>query len=565
MLTTSLVPYPAHCPRQAQTPRHNPRNHSRCPTQDRSLYSATVMGYNVHVPEAYDYLMRHLDRMATPYLFVGSGISRRYANLPDWEGFLRDLSKHLKRPFDYYRGRASKDLPKVASIIADDFYEIWWDKAEFSESRNKFGKMVDDRSLPLKIEISNKFEAAIDDLVIPAALEDEFELFKRVTVDGIISTNYDRLLSVAFPEFAVYTGQDELLFADPHGIAEIYQIHGSSTRPSTLVLTEDDYREFGERDVYLAAKLMTIFVEHPVIFLGYSMTDRNILQILKAILRALRNKGQDYLKERLIFVRWEDCGAVQVAPRTIQADEATLDVTEILVPQFREIFRALASRERAIPASMLRHLKSQVYELVKSNDPNGRLAMSTDIESPNDELKIVFGVAAKMTAKGLVGLTRFDLFDDVLGNPDRELPAEAVINEALPSPGFRKNMYVPYWKYLRNGDMLRSDGSLKEGIEVPDRIIFYMKREQGTLGARRCCNEVSMGGLLDSKGLEGVLKNPWDLVDVTRDVEGLRRFLIENKELRIEGRTSTCYAKLVVVYDWLMFGPPGLATGSADI
>ena len=75
----------------------------------------------------------------TPFLFAGSGITRRYYGLPDWVGLLTYFAGKVKKdPFAYrfYENKASEaehtaeKLPLVASYVEKDFNGAWFNNEE---------------------------------------------------------------------------------------------------------------------------------------------------------------------------------------------------------------------------------------------------------------------------------------------------------------------------------------------------------------------------------------------------------------------------------------------------
>lgn len=130
-------------------------------------------------------------------------------------------------------------------------------------------------------------------------------MLKKAIIDGIITTNWDTLTEMIFPDYTTFTGQDELIFSELYSIGEIYKIHGSVSNPESVILTSEDYDNFNDRYSYLAAKLLTVFVEHPIIFIGYSIEDKNIQDILRSVLKCLTPEKVDLIKDRLIFCSWE--------------------------------------------------------------------------------------------------------------------------------------------------------------------------------------------------------------------------------------------------------------------
>ena len=119
------------------------------------------------------------------------------------------------------------------------------------------------------------------------------------------TTNYDFFFEKLFDDYTPYVGQDQLVFSAIQGIAEIYKIHGSVSLPETLVINERDYEVFNDKSKYLAAKLMTIFMEYPIIYIGYSLTDQDIQKILNDILLCLPKDKADRLQERFVFVDYK--------------------------------------------------------------------------------------------------------------------------------------------------------------------------------------------------------------------------------------------------------------------
>ncbi|MCD6252531.1 MAG: hypothetical protein J7J29_09450 [Psychrobacter sp.] len=87
---------------------------------------------------------------SAPFLFIGSGFSRRYINMPDWKGLLSQFSK---KPFTRYLGMANDDIPKAALALANDFYEEWFEENENNKEVYESKSWLNKVETPLKYEI----------------------------------------------------------------------------------------------------------------------------------------------------------------------------------------------------------------------------------------------------------------------------------------------------------------------------------------------------------------------------------------------------------------------------
>lgn len=509
------------------------------------------------------WLTENLHGKGSPFLFVGSGMSRRYAGIESWEGLLRSFAEHLPFKYEYYKSKSNGDLPLTASHMAGDFSELWWRSDAFESSRALLSGAMAGVSSPLKSEIAAQMGRAIAEME-PGDLAEELALLQNATVDGIITTNYDQLLENVFPEFKVFIGQRDLLFAEPMGVGEIYKIHGCASEWDTMVLTSEDYAEFERRSAYLAAKLMTIFVEHPIIFLGYSISDRNVRQILTSILDCVTADNVGDLRDRLIFIEWKPGDETRVSSEMMLLGGTMLPLTRMSVPDFVGVFRALAGLRRAFPAKLLRSLKEHVYELISSNNPHEQLAV-LDIDDDVSNVDVVFGVGAaeRLGGSGYVGLSRLQLLDDIV-DEGASFDAHRIVHDTLPTllrgPGF-----VPVFKYLRQTGYLDENGAIRSDVEVDQKIRNVARKNTESMASSEYWSKqapqrlVGISGIADlrqKRGANAVFNLGACLDAALIDTGELRAFLKQSRNDLDSAFDRTQWGKLACLLDRLENGPP---------
>lgn len=500
------------------------------------------------------------DFKSAPFLFIGSGFSRRYLGLEDWKGLLKRFCNGYTNSFDYYFSTANSDIPKAAKLMSKDFAELWWKSEEFETSRDiykEYGDMIKESS-PLKFEIS-KYLIEINPLQEEELLKEIAE-FKKIVVDGIITTNWDRFLESIFDDYDVYIGQGDLINSNVQEIGEIYKIHGSVDDFNSLVLTNEDYDDFNSKNPYLAAKLLSIFMEHPIIFIGYSISDKNIQEILKSISQCVSESGLKRMENSIFLVEPLFNGEEDTIEKSyINIDNHNLPITHIRANNYSHIYKPLQTYQRKLSVKQLKQIKSQLYEIVKTNDPNNRIAL-IDIENDTDfrQVDFVLGIGIKsLHEKSLVGIDREDIIEDIVLN-NREFEPSDLINIALPR--ILKFQYrTPFNKYLHEGRYY--DGENRLIGEVPDRIRKNLNRistELNTYGVKYILEKRPhfeyLYDLKDPNILKAqILKYGKESIDI----EELEDILVDNYEDYandcLKGGTKSSYRTIVRIFDWLKY------------
>ena len=511
---------------------------------------------------------------AAPFLFVGSGFSRRYLELEGWAGLLSRFCEPIKE-FAYYRAKAGNKLPLAASYMADDYYEWWWSSAETSESRTVFADPVTERSDPLKYEIAKYLSGFGLQDVQASDYSDEIAAFAEISVDGIITTNWDFLIEECFPDYTVYVGQNELLFSNPQSIAEIYKIHGTATNPQSMVLTEADYEAFAEKNPYLAAKLVTIFVEHPIVFIGYSINDPHIQSIIMSIAQCLPQAKVAAFEQNLIFIQRVEIEEIpSIQKTTLQSGSFSVSLMVVKVASFKQVYGALSGRKRKVPARLLRFFKEQMYDFVQAPEASATKLAVVDFDRLNetDDIEFVVGVGAAarqgkldiaiqdaLAKRGYSGVTADEVFSDVV-QPKSSFEAVALLEGAYPALGRSHRTFLPVFRYLRAAGIDSAAALAGSGFLGAKKVV-------GKLNGQEYYLSVSYKSRFDNffagKTTQEIIDNASTLKEALLmlpfqdkniiDINDLREFLYKNRNVFVDSPYITAYRKLVCLYDKAMF------------
>jgi hypothetical protein len=320
-----------------------------------------------------------------PILFVGSGLSKRYFSGPSWDELLTHLSKEcpiIDKDYAYYKQTLKSQL-----LVGEEFAKLYQQWA-WAKGKNQFPADMFSDAVPVQAYIKFMIAEYLTSIT-PADLSAvggdgiaaEIAALQGIRPHAIITTNYDRFLELAFPEYQPVIGQSIIREA-PVLFGEIFKIHGCVSDYNSLVFTQQDYDEFIKKKKYLSAKLLTFFSEHPLLFVGYSASDPNIRAILSDIDEVIGPSGT--LIPNIYILEWRRDGAAEYRPareKLIAVEDArSVRVKAIESDDFEWVFSAFGSNQplNAVSPKILRALLHRSYDLVRHDIP--RRTVQADFE-----------------------------------------------------------------------------------------------------------------------------------------------------------------------------------------
>ncbi|MCR5205684.1 MAG: SIR2 family protein [Lachnospiraceae bacterium] len=504
----------------------------------------------------------------TPFIFAGSGITRRYYGLPDWSGLLSMFANKVKKDrFAYrlYEFKAKQEvenddiMPYIATLIERDFNEAWFEnQSDVRSGEERVDKAVENGVSPFKAEICAYIRSRKDAV---SDYEEEIKKLKNISknnISGIITTNYDEFFENIFDGYKTFVGQDELVFSQLQGIAEIYKIHGSVSREESIIINQEDYQLFYSKSKYLAAKLMTIFMEYPIIFIGYSMTDSDIRTILSNIVQCLPKEKMYLMQNRFVFVEYKpDEVDVVVSSHSMVLENKTIEMTKISLSDFGKLYDALSKKKASLPVKVLRRFKDDIYSFVLTNEPTEkmRVAPLDDDRIDEETLAITIGLAST----GTFGLARAvdaeKWYKNIICH-DLQYTSDQLLEYAYEELAKQNSRKIPIWYYLKQAKGTFTD-IINKAPKSYDEIVTQVsiERNKTAVGLRTMKEVWEQEKQNYKKALRLMGAIPYDKVNIDVLENVLTELFLKKPDClkTKDANIKSNIKRLIRIYDFLKF------------
>ena len=240
-------------------------------------------------------------------------------------------------------------------------------------------------------------------------------------------------------------------------------------------------------------------------------------------------------------------------------------ITVIKTDNFLDVYEAIESTKRKIPARILRYCKEQMYDLVKSNSPETKLAvLDIDQIENKDDVEFVVGVGIAREQEGLSkqgykGVHIDEIFLDII-NKDSKFNSSELLLEVYPSFIKLPNKYVPGYKYLRESgvnSLVELRGSQYSAVE---EILCRNERKDYRIQQYKKQFEESFKDKSTKEIIQSTTAEKATLIiplqdDKNIDIEEVKAFLQNHREnLKPGSAYATYFRKLICLIDLIEYG-----------
>lgn len=331
-----------------------------------------------------------------PIIFIGSGITQRYfSDAPTWDGLLKKIwdetnveQKYFSR-FHELESQYGEDTFSIYTTLADELENYY--NSNFYDEKVVINSLTPEEAhwkkiSPFKARVAEIFS----NLKVNESLKKEMRLFTLMLNKArlVVTTNYDEFIEKSLNHSIKVRVGNQGLFEPAGDLNELYKIHGSVKDPNSIMITSKDYETMERTSAIVNAKILSLLTESPILFLGYSLTDKNIQSLLTDLANNMPFEIEEAAKR---------IGVVQYEPNRTEIIESMRDTdygvyyTQLSTDNFSEIYDAVGSIDQGISPLEISKYQKAFKQIIDVKGQEGELdqVLTTfvDLEKLPQELK----------------------------------------------------------------------------------------------------------------------------------------------------------------------------------
>ncbi len=201
----------------------------------------------------------------------------------------------------------------------------------------------------------------------PFVLSDAHEALKELPWHSVITTNFDHLLARLYNRTEIIHQDNDYTEIDNGPKPPLVHIHGVKANPHTL--TAEDYREWQEKHPLLARFLEESLLKKTLLFVGFSMSDPHVNDIMSKVRRWLKGN-----KKRLYAWMWQASeDYINLLDRRDNIEAIAIHQEQDWAKAFRELKSVLGDATKTLSDSDLDYNRSQYLTFIQASHDSTRL------------------------------------------------------------------------------------------------------------------------------------------------------------------------------------------------
>jgi hypothetical protein len=179
------------------------------------------------------------------------------------------------------------------------------------------------------------------------------------------------------------------LLSNPYG--SVYKIHGCVSDIQNIIITEEDYERFDKRYELIRAQLLSLFIHNPIIFIGYSISDVNVKNILKTIFMCIEpnSKNAERIRKNFLLVEHQkDSISEEIREHDIDIEGfGTIRINKRKTDNYEIIYKSLSNLHLSVSAMDVRKVQ-YVFKEIKTGGEI-KVSITDDLETLKNGEKVL--------------------------------------------------------------------------------------------------------------------------------------------------------------------------------